>query len=179
MNRCSWHLALCIVLIVPTAVLAQNGEPLIRELGAGPPVAAPTYPAPANRAYRVAWHVTEPPEKPGDVVPGFKAPANFLVMADDNGVPRDSVHLAIIVHGNATRSLLSNDAYKAMTGSDNGSIPLLQALHDAGVQVVVCGVALINRKVPRERLLPFVKVATSATLAHAILASEGYVVIGQ
>jgi intracellular sulfur oxidation DsrE/DsrF family protein len=172
-------LALCATLIFPAAAAAQSGEALIRKLGAGPPVAAPTYPAPANRSYRVAWHVTEAPEKAGEVVPGFRSPANFLVMADDNGVPRDSVRLAIIVHGQATRSLLSNAAYRTMTGSDNGSIPLLEALHDAGVQIVVCGVALINRKVPRDQLLPFVKVATSATLAHAILASEGYVVIGQ
>jgi intracellular sulfur oxidation DsrE/DsrF family protein len=164
---------------MPAALAAQTGEALIRKLGAGPDVASPTFPAPKDLTYRVAWHVTQAPDSARDVVPGFRTPANFLTMTDDNGVPRKNVHLAIIVHGNATRSLLRNDAYKAMTGSDNGSIPLLQALHDAGVQVIVCGVALINRKVPRDQLLPFVTVATSATLAHAVLAAQGYVVIGQ
>lgn len=164
---------------LPSALQAQSGEDLIRKLGAGPPVADPTFPAPPNLEYKVAWHVTAAPEKPADVVPGFRAPANFLVMTDANGVPRAKVKLAMIVHGTATQSLLNNEAYKAIIGSDNGSIPLLQALHDAGVEVVVCGVALINRKVPRDKLLPFVKVATSATMAHAIYAARGYVVIGQ
>lgn len=172
-------LALGAALLSPVSAAAQAGDALIRELGAGPPVASPTFPAPKDLTYRVAWHVTQAPEKAGDIVPGFKTPANFLVMADENGVPRTNVHLAIIVHGHATKSLLQNDAYKAMTGSDNSSIPLLEALNKAGVKIVVCGVALINRKVPRDQLLPFVTVATSATLAHAVLAAQGYTVIGQ
>lgn len=174
-------IALGALFLVPfsSGLKAQSGEDLIRKLGAGPPVADPTFPAPPNLEYKVAWHVTAAPEKAADVVPGFTAPANFLVMTDASGVARSNVKLAIIVHGTATRSLLNNEAYKAMTGSDNGSIALLQALHDAGVEVVVCGVALINRKVPRDQLLPFVKVATSATMAHAVYAARGYEVIGQ
>ncbi len=42
------------------------------------------------------------------------------------------------------------------------------------MQIIVCGQALINRNVPRAELLPFVKVATSATAARAILAAQGY-----
>lgn len=179
MSRTKRFLALGALVLIPAAASAQTGEELIKKLGAGPPVANPTFPAPPSLEYKVAWHVTAAPEKADDIVPGLTRPANFLVMAEANGVPRSNVKLAIIVHGTATRSLLTNDAYKAMTGSENTSIPLLQALHDAGVEVVVCGVALINRKVPREKLLPFVKVATSATMAHAIYAAQGYVVIGQ
>jgi intracellular sulfur oxidation DsrE/DsrF family protein len=166
-------------LVAPGSLAAQSGEALIRKLGAGPAQAAPTFPAPKDLHYRVAWHATQAPDSAHQIVAGFRSPANFLVMTDDNGVPRRNVHLALIVHGTATKSLLNNAAYKAMTGSDNASIPLLEALHEAGVEVVVCGVALVNRKVPRDQLLPFVKVATSATLAHAVYAAQGYVVIGQ
>jgi intracellular sulfur oxidation DsrE/DsrF family protein len=93
---------------------------------------------------------------------------------DASGIPRKNVHLAIIVHGTATRTLLQNEAYKAMTGADNPNIAILQALHDAGVRVIVCGQALVNRKVPRDQLLPFVEVAISATLARATLHALGY-----
>jgi len=179
MYRSLISLTLGAALLGPAVAAAQSGDALIRALGAGPPIASPTFPAPKDLTYRVAWHVTQAPEKAGDIVPGFKTPANFFVMAEENGVPRNNVHLAIIVHGNATRSLLQNDAYKEMTGTDNASIPLLEALNNAGVKVVVCGVALVNRKVPRDKLLPFVTVATSATLAHAVLAAQGYTVIGQ
>jgi len=114
------------------------------------------------------------PESPDKVVDGFRRPANFFRLADVNGVPRRNVHLALIVYGTATRSLLRNDAYKAATGVDNASAPLLEALHAAGVQIIVCGEALINRNVPRDQLLPFVQVATTATMARAILHTQGY-----
>lgn len=157
-----------------TPATAQTGEALIRKAGAAPGIAAPTFAAPRNLEYKVAWDITEGPARPEDAVAGYNVPANFFVMTDAEGVNRKQVHLAIIVHGTATQSLLTNEAYKATTGKDNANVALLTALNDAGVQVIVCGVALVNRKVPRDKLLPFVKVATSATIARATLAAQGY-----
>ncbi|MEX2180410.1 MAG: DsrE family protein [Gemmatimonadaceae bacterium] len=174
MSRTPRLLILAVALVVPGLAAAQAGEALIRQLGAGRPIAEPSFPAPHDLVYRFAWHVTDAPETPAGLVDGFRRPANMLVMMDENGVPRRNVHLAIIVHGLATRSLLRNDAYRAATGADNTSIALLEALHAAGVEIIVCGAALVNRNVPRDQLLPFVKVATTATMAHAILAAQGY-----
>jgi intracellular sulfur oxidation DsrE/DsrF family protein len=155
--------------------VAQQGEALLRTEGKFEPIAKPEFAAPKSLVYKIVWDVTVGPAKPGDVTEGFRVPANFLMMADTSGIPRKNVHLALIVHGTATRSLLQNDAYMAATGVDNPNIALLEALHGAGVEVIVCGQALVNRKVPRDKLLPFVKTAISATLARAVLTSEGYV----
>ncbi|MHB1313257.1 MAG: DsrE family protein [Gemmatimonadaceae bacterium] len=172
------HIRIALVALVlgaPASPLAaQAGEALIRKAGAAPAVASPTFPAPKNLDYKVAWDITVGPKSPGEAVEGYNVPANFFVMTDAEGVSRKNVHLAIIVHGTATQSLLTNEAYKAATGQDNPNVALLTALHDAGVQVIVCGVALINRKVPRDKLLPFVKVSSSATMARAILHAQGY-----
>ena len=40
----------------------------------------------------------------------------------------------------------------------------------------MCGEALINRKLDRRDLLPFVKVAPTATMALATLHTEGYAI---
>ncbi len=165
---------LALVAGLASPALAQTGEALIRKAGAATTIANPTFPAQKDLVYKVAWDVTEGPAKPEDATAGFSRPANFLVMADENGLARTNVHLAIIVHGTATPTLLTNEAYKAATGKDNANIALLQALHDAGVQIIVCGQALVNRKVPRDQLLPFVKVANSATIARATLHAQGY-----
>jgi intracellular sulfur oxidation DsrE/DsrF family protein len=165
--------AFTVCAISPAA--AQTGEALLRAEGAFKPVPHPEHVAPRNLVYKIAWDVTVGPEKPGEVTAGFRAPANFLMMTDSSGIPRQNVHLAMIVHGTATRSLLQNDAYKAATGVDNPNIPLLEALHGAGVEVIVCGQALLNRNVPRDKLLPFVKTSISATLARAVLNAQGYV----
>lgn len=168
-------IALCVA--APLAVTAQTGEALIREIGGTPGITDPDFRAPTDLVYKMAWHVTVAPEQATGIAEGFRSPANMFRLMDTNGVPRRNVRLAIIVHGTATPSLLTNEAYKARTGADNGSIALLTALHEAGVQIIVCGQALINRNVPRGQLLPFVKVATTAGTAHAILAAQGYEVI--
>lgn len=161
----------------PIALAAQTGEALIRQIGGTPAVTDPDFRAPADLTYRRAWHVTVGPEAAGGIAPGFRWPAQFLRLIESNGVPRSNIKLAIIVHGTATQSLLNNATYRARTGADNGSIALLTALHEAGVQIIVCGEALISRDVPRGQLLPFVKVATTATSANAILSAQGYQVI--
>jgi intracellular sulfur oxidation DsrE/DsrF family protein len=166
--------ALLAVLVLPTPMLAQTGSDVIKQQGASPLATDVTFPASKDLVYRIAWGVNVGPEKPDSVVPGFRAPANFLYVGDANGVPRPNVRLAVVVWGTATHSLLKNEAYRALKGVDNASIPLLQALNDAGVQIIVCGEALINRKIARGDVLPFVKVAPTATLALATLQAQGY-----
>jgi intracellular sulfur oxidation DsrE/DsrF family protein len=167
--------ALLFAALVPSLVEAQaRGADLIKEMGRSPVIEGLSFAAPKNLEYKVSWDVTTGPTDPAEMVAGFRRPASFFVQMDMQGVPRKNVKLAIIVHGTATRSLLNNAAYKAATGKDNASIALLEALNEAGVQIIVCGQALINRNVPSKELLPFVKIATSATTARAILAAQGY-----
>jgi len=168
----------CAFVLVPAVALSQqqSGAATINKEGASPLAANPTFPASKDLAYRLVWAVNVGPDKPDSVVPGFRSPANFLYVGDANGIPRANQHLAIVVWGTATHSLLKNEAYRAARGTDNASITLLQALNDAGVQIIVCGEALINRKLNRADLLPFVKVAPTATMALATLAAQGYTV---
>lgn len=161
---------------VPMLATAQRPD-VINQQAASPLASEITFPASKTLTYRIAWGVNVGPEKPDSVVPGFRAPANFLYVGDANGVPRANVNLAIVVWGTATHSLLTNEAYRAAKGADNASIPLLQALNDAGVQIIVCGEALINRKIDRRGLLPFVKIAPTATMALATLHAQGFAVL--
>ncbi len=172
-------LALALLAASASLAHAQTGEALIKQLGASTPVPSPTFPADKSLTYRIAWNVTGAPEKPAEIAAGFRRPANFLTMTDAEGVPRSQVHLALIVYGPATKSLLLNEHYKTATGTDNASIPLLEALNQAGVQVIVCGQALAHLKIERQQLLPFVKVATSASMARATLAAQGYATFAQ
>ena len=161
----------------PLAAQATTGAALIREIGGTPRETNPSFPAPRDLVYKKAWAVTEGPTNPAMRVEGLEWPASFFTLMDANRVPRTNVKLAIIVSGTATQSLLNNATYRSRTGADNASIALLTALHDAGVQIIVCGHALISRNVPRDQLLPFVTVATTATSARAVLHAQGYDVV--
>lgn len=167
-------LALALVLASAAPAAAQTGEALLKSVASYTPVPHPSFPVPRDAVYKADWDINKGTEKPTDIDPGFKDVATFLVMADYAGIPRKNVKLAMVVHGNSARNLLQNDAYKAMTGADNPNIPLLQALNDAGVQIIICGQSIPNRKLPGDKLLPFVKVSLSATFAHVTLHSQGY-----
>jgi len=158
----------------PAVVAGQGGEALIRKVGTPAPVPNPTFAGDKTVDYKVAWDVTEAPAAPGDLTPGIARPASFLMLAEANGIDRARVHLAILVYGGATSAVLTNEAYRAATGVDNPNIALLRAMTDAGVQVIVCGQALAGKKIARDQVLPFVKVATSATFARATLHAQGY-----
>lgn len=167
-------LALAVIVLLPRFVAAQEGEALIRKAGAFTPIPNPGFAADKAMELKVVWDVTEAPPTPGDVPPGLSRPANFFMLAEAEGVPRSRVHLALLVHGGATPSLMSNAHYRAAKGVDNPSIPLLKAMSEAGVQIIVCGQSIVRQKIAREQLLPFVKVSTSATIARAVLHARGY-----
>lgn len=174
MYRSTNILALAAALSLPVALGAQSGDAVIQKEGASPVATAITFPVARGLTYKLAWGVNAGPDTPDAIVAGLKKPANFLFLADKNGLPRTNIQLAVVIWGNATYSLLRNDAYKAAKGADNASIALLEALNEAGVQVIVCGEALINRKLDRADLLPFVKIAPTASMALATLHAQGY-----
>jgi intracellular sulfur oxidation DsrE/DsrF family protein len=168
----SFLMILAATLAAPAA--AQTGDALLKSMASYTPVKNLSFPVPASDVYKAVWDISTGTEKPGDVDPRFKSVANFIVMAEEAGVPRANLKLAMVVHGNSAKNLLQNDAYKAMTGVDNPNIALLEALNAAGVQVIICGQSIPNRKLPGDKLLPFVKVSLSASFAHVTLHNQGY-----
>jgi len=175
MRRLAPVLASIAVLSFSPRVWAQQGDALIQKEGAFELATGVTFPAPKDATYRLAWGINAAPDEEDGVVSRLRRPAHFLFLADHNGVPRKNVRLAVVVWHDATYSLLRNDAYKALKGTDNRTIPLLEALHQAGVEVIACGEAVAVFKLRHADLLPFVKVAPSAMMALATLHTQGYV----
>lgn len=167
-----------IILVLASAATvtgyAQTGDALLKSVTAYTPVPDASFPVPKDAVYRAVWDASKGTDQPNQVDPVFLSVASFLVMAEEAGVPRGNVQLALVVHGNSARHLLQNEAYRGMTGADNPNIPILEALHARGVQIIICGQSIPNRKLPADKLLPFVKVSLSAGFAHVTLHSQGY-----
>ena len=101
--------------------------------------------------------------------------ARFLNLHAKNGVPRERVQAAAVVHGSGWMSLLSDSAYGARFGGKaNPSKRLVQELLANGVQLVLCGQTAGFRGVKREELLGGVQVAMSAMSALNVFQSQGY-----
>jgi intracellular sulfur oxidation DsrE/DsrF family protein len=163
--------ALALVLACPAPLLAQG--PVIPSAGTFRPVPGLSYGPDRTIEHRFSMDVTDSAAA-GERNPGFVRLATLYNQLVSEGVPADRVRFALVVHGRATFDLMTNAAYRARLGSDNPNVQLLAELDRAGVQVIVCGQALLNRKVDPATLLPFVKVASSAVTAHAALLAKGY-----
>ncbi len=91
------------------------------------------------------------------------------------GVSPERLKVAIVVHGAASKDVLSNDAYRKRHGVDNPNLPLLVALKKAGVRIYLCGQSAGSRDIAAAEMAAPVEMALSAMTAHLVLNSEGYV----
>ena len=135
-----------------------------------------TFEVPRGQAYKVVWNIQVGAPKPGEANDAFNVPARFVNQGAVLGLPRESVEVAVVVHGTAGEELLDNEEYRTRKGVDNPNIALLEEMSRAGVRIILCGQTAANRKMPRGHVLPFVEVAPSAAWAFATLTRQGYTV---
>ena len=129
--------------------------------------------------YRVLFDMVSAPAKPSDVNAMLQTTARYLNTLAKAGVPADRRRIAVIIHQGATPAILKNDAYKARNnGEDNPNIALMQALSKAGVELHVCGQALLSNKIDQKDIQPEIQVDLWALTTIVELQQRGYVRIG-
>lgn len=90
------------------------------------------------------------------------------------GVEQENRDFVVIVHGGATKAIMSEEASKAANGEVNPNLELIAALQDAGVQIMVCSQAAASHGIDETMLAPGVQMTLSALSAIPILQSQGY-----
>jgi intracellular sulfur oxidation DsrE/DsrF family protein len=111
------------------------------------------------------------------VNPYLNTVARFLNMHARAGVGRDRMHVAVVVHGEAAKDVLEGGLFRERYGADNQNAGLLAQLAAAGVELYLCGQSAMSRDLPRDRLLPDVRLALSAMTAMAVLKGRGYATV--
>jgi intracellular sulfur oxidation DsrE/DsrF family protein len=100
--------------------------------------------------------------------------ANLMGLA---GVPASHVHLAVVAHDQALDAMLDDAAYKAIHGINNPNGALLHALHQAGVELLVCGQTMAHRHLQASQLAPDIRVSLSALTTVLVYQQRGYSVL--
>ena len=81
--------------------------------------------------------------KPGDVNKGLDRVARLLNLYGVAGKKAADVKIAVVFHGEATKSVLTDADYKnRFEVATNPNLPLIRDLQKAGVEIFVCGQAL-------------------------------------
>ncbi|MGE0813830.1 MAG: DsrE family protein [Vicinamibacterales bacterium] len=103
----------------------------------------------------------------------------YLNTLAQNGVPAKNRHIAAVFHQGGGDAVFSNEVYKARhNGIDNPNIAALKELHEAGVELRVCGQGLMGKKVDPSQLLPGVQADLWAMVTMVNLQARGYVRVG-
>lgn len=154
------------------AILAQEEAPSM-----GPIIEAygPAYavdaaaPLPEGVEFKVAFDLSDS-RGPEEINRGLTSVARFLNIHGKAGVPADHMHLAVVVHGQATKDMRT----EAASGGTNVNVGLIEALLAAGVSIQVCGQSAAALDVKASELVPGIDMALSAMTAHALLQQDGY-----
>ena len=113
--------------------------------------------------------------KPDELNPAIEKVARFVNIYRGAGKTPAKPEIAIVLHGDATLSVLNSDAYaKRFETTDNPNLDCLHELHEAGVEVFVCGQSLISKGAKPEEVVAYSNVAVSALTSLVNLQADGY-----
>ena len=131
-----------------------------------------------NTNYRVVFSVGAK-VKDDELHPTLKMIGLYLNTLARNGVPAKNRHIAAMFHQGGGDAVFANEVYRARhNGVDNPNIAVLKELHEAGVELRVCGQGLMGKKVDPSQLLPGVQADLWAMVTMVNLQSRGYVRVG-
>ena len=129
--------------------------------------------------YKVVFDISKAAAKIDEVNPGLAGVARYVNTLARCGVSADHRKIAVVLHQGATEVILNNAAFKARNdGHDNPNIALIQDLKKAGVDLRVCGQAVLGRKIDPATIQPEIELDLWALTTLTNLELRGYVHVG-
>jgi intracellular sulfur oxidation DsrE/DsrF family protein len=125
-------------------------------------------------ASKVVFDVTAE-TNPVAVNKGIERAARLLNLGSAAGLKASDMKIAVVFHGDATKSALKDEFYKARFQTElNPNLALIRELKKAGVEVFVCGQALNYKGFPQSVVADEVPVADAALTVIINRQSDGY-----
>jgi intracellular sulfur oxidation DsrE/DsrF family protein len=113
--------------------------------------------------------------KATDLNKGLERVARLLNLYGSAGRKASDVKIALVLHGEATKSVLADSSYKARFGADrNPNLAVIGELRRAGVEVFVCGQALAYKGFEASEVAEGIKVASAALTVVINRQADGY-----
>ncbi len=129
---------------------------------------------PPQAGAKVIFDVTAT-AKAEEINKGLDRAARLLNLYGTAGLQTQDVKVTIVLHGEATKSVLNDTAYKARFQMDeNPNLPLIRELQKAGVEVLVCGQALNYKGFPDGEVVDGIPIAAAALTVVINKQADGY-----
>jgi intracellular sulfur oxidation DsrE/DsrF family protein len=118
--------------------------------------------------------MTAASKAPEDVNPAVERVARAVNLYVSAGVPLSHLKFVAVAYGAATSIALDDAHYKAAYGVANPNLPVIARLRKAGIDVGVCGQAVLEHSYKYEWIDPSVTVSLSAITTITSLEQQGY-----
>jgi ubiquinone/menaquinone biosynthesis C-methylase UbiE/intracellular sulfur oxidation DsrE/DsrF family protein len=116
--------------------------------------------------------------KPTDINKGLDRVARLLNLYGVAGMKAQDVKITLVMHGEATKSVLNDAAYQTRFQVEkNPNLPLIHELQKVGVEVLVCGQALNYKGFLDNEVTDGVPIAAAALTVVINKQSDGYAYI--
>lgn len=110
--------------------------------------------------------------------PALEKVARFVNIYGGAGAKPAAVRITVVLHGNATATVLNNTGYaKRFKTTGNPNLPLIRKLKAAGIEFLVCGQALAGKNFPQAEVSKDVRIAVSALTVNVNRQQQGYAYI--
>ena len=163
--------------LVSAVAQTKKAGPVIKDYGKVWKIDNPDLEVDTTKEYKVVFDIMNSPDSRTEINKSIETAARFLNMHAQSGVPIENLKMALVVHNQASNDLITNEAYQKKFNLDNPNAELVEALLNAGSEVIFCGQSSLSRDVPKEELIDGVKLSLSAMTALIQLQDDGYQLI--
>lgn len=165
------------LMITPFTNAQSKVNPIIKEYGAVYTLPEADHKPDTKLDYKIIVELTENSSKPDTINVYVEALATLLNLHAAEGVPKEKIHMVVILRKMATYAAFNNELYNNKFKCDNPNEKVMKELNDAGVEFYVCGQTMLKAKIDTTKLLPGTKVASSGLTALTTYQLKGYALI--
>ena len=113
-------------------------SPVIEQFGTAHWIKGAVHVPDAHATYKIVFSLSAPAKKPEAPNTELERVARAVNLYDLSGVTPDRLRCLVVIHGEATSSVLNDAQHQTHDGRPNPNASLIAALQVAGVEVSVC-----------------------------------------
>ncbi len=171
------HLLTLIILITGFSTFAQEKvNPIIKNFGGIYEIPEATVIPNSELRYKIVIDAKTGADDKSNLTFALYNTTRMINLHAVGGVQPENLEIVLAIHGGATYSVLSNEAYQKKFGVENPNIALIRELKAAGVKLTVCGQSLMGRKISVDQVLPEIDIATSMLTTVSTYQLKGFAV---
>lgn len=176
MNRKSIVATVTFLFLFSLSAISQTAQfPIVKGFGGIYEIKDATERPDPNAEYKILVDMTSGSSSPEQISRWVDNVARLMNLHGLAGVPKDKIHVKVVVHGQGIFTLLDNEAFQERSKVDNPNLKVYEALKEAGAEIYVCGQSMIARGLNKEDLWPGTIIAHSAMTTITTYIPQGYV----